>query len=629
MTLKELPFENQTFAEIIDNNLLYADKTKYIYDLLTSEEKKFFLARPYLFGKSLLISTLEEVFTGNRERFQGQWIDKSDYAFPKIPVISLNLSQDSGRLKIFRTALRNELTRVAEENDLRLEKGSNIDRFGELIQKMSKAYKSGVALLIDDYNAAILNVMDDKEIAWKIENDLSTLLETLERPEVSPHIHFILVTGITKFGTDFMRYGDSTIIDISLNQKYAGICGFTLDEFNLHFSSRMESTFENLKRSGQMMEHENLSNFKARIHTWYGGYRWGGDIRILNPYSILNFFRNNSFDNYWIQSARPKVMSEMIKHWPLDFLKLECGSFLDDDFSQKSYLYSARWSFLFHCGYLSIYDISENVIRYPFGNQKYVCDFYNFRSPNYEITSSLYKDVFSTVLNTQNFEELKSMGKVMSVALLEKDTDTVSQIFTKFFSRITYKHKPFEENNIYSLVQLILWGLFFSVKTERSKSKRRDMYFKLESEDYVVVEVNFVPKHTRIPTEEENQVLAELAMDKLNPSLIWSYQAEAVKAKLRSSSLKRIRSKSNVAWNDEDGKNELLAKKAKRILTKAKNDLILANLARKHLHENEIAVAILRSGIKPIDMESVIDSLLRPGAMEALKNIQDRKYRGD
>ncbi|MDR1487370.1 MAG: AAA family ATPase, partial [Deltaproteobacteria bacterium] len=95
MSLKGLPLGSQTFIEIIGQNLVYADKTKWIYDLLCSYKRSYFLSRPPRFGKTLLLQTLNEIFTGNRDIFKGLWISKSNYAFPKFQVLFLSLSMKS------------------------------------------------------------------------------------------------------------------------------------------------------------------------------------------------------------------------------------------------------------------------------------------------------------------------------------------------------------------------------------------------------------------------------------------------------------------------------------------------------------------------------------------------------
>ena len=73
---KKLPVGIQTFKDIIEDDYVYIDKTKYIYNLITSG-KVYFLSRPRRFGKSLLISTLKEIFDGNKEIFKDLWIYKT------------------------------------------------------------------------------------------------------------------------------------------------------------------------------------------------------------------------------------------------------------------------------------------------------------------------------------------------------------------------------------------------------------------------------------------------------------------------------------------------------------------------------------------------------------------------
>ncbi|MDR0622331.1 MAG: AAA family ATPase, partial [Deltaproteobacteria bacterium] len=89
---KRLPLGNQTFAKIIEENLLYADKTKFIHDLIQSSRNNYFLSRPRRFGKTLLLNTIKELFSGNSELFKDLWIGRSGYGFPKHPVLSLTMS---------------------------------------------------------------------------------------------------------------------------------------------------------------------------------------------------------------------------------------------------------------------------------------------------------------------------------------------------------------------------------------------------------------------------------------------------------------------------------------------------------------------------------------------------------
>jgi hypothetical protein len=115
-----------------------------------------------------------------------------------------------------------------------------------------------------------------------------------------------------------------------LKPDYAGICGFTLEEFGPLFEDRMEATLAGLKEAGEMGPSTGLPDLRKEIFDWYDGYNWGGATRVLNPYSILNFFAKNSFDDYWIASGRPGRLTAMIEARPMVFLpKLELR--LSDD----------------------------------------------------------------------------------------------------------------------------------------------------------------------------------------------------------------------------------------------------------------------------------------------------------
>ncbi len=60
--MQPLPIGIQTFRKLRQNGHLYVDKTPWIYRLIT-EGAVYFLSRPRRFGKSLLLSTLEELLT--------------------------------------------------------------------------------------------------------------------------------------------------------------------------------------------------------------------------------------------------------------------------------------------------------------------------------------------------------------------------------------------------------------------------------------------------------------------------------------------------------------------------------------------------------------------------------------
>jgi len=159
--MQKLPLGIQTFSEIRTEDYLYVDKTKYIYDLITSG-KVYFLSRPRRFGKSLLISTLEALFKGEKELFKDLWIyDK--WEFDNYPVIKLDfLGLDINSSDDLKEYLIRSLMRIAENYKIAIDKDTTYtDRFYELIIALSK--KNRVVILIDEYDKPIIDFIDSKE----------------------------------------------------------------------------------------------------------------------------------------------------------------------------------------------------------------------------------------------------------------------------------------------------------------------------------------------------------------------------------------------------------------------------------------------------------------------------------
>lgn len=91
--LKPVQASTYTFRSIIEGGFLYIDKTRYLYQLVKPGTGVYFMARPRRFGKSLMLSTLAEIFLGHRELFQGLWIDGSDYEWQPYPVLRFDFSR--------------------------------------------------------------------------------------------------------------------------------------------------------------------------------------------------------------------------------------------------------------------------------------------------------------------------------------------------------------------------------------------------------------------------------------------------------------------------------------------------------------------------------------------------------
>ncbi|MDR1872304.1 MAG: AAA family ATPase, partial [Deltaproteobacteria bacterium] len=165
MALKDLPTEDLPFTEIIDHNYLYADKTRYIYQLLLRQKGQFFLSRPRRFGKSLLLDTLRELFTGNRQRFEGLWIGQSDYDFKAYPTLFLTLSTiDSDSPSVLKDEILTKL-QDATPKGLKVLGKTPATYFGNLIKALHAEFKSKVAVLIDESDAPVTDNLANFKVA--------------------------------------------------------------------------------------------------------------------------------------------------------------------------------------------------------------------------------------------------------------------------------------------------------------------------------------------------------------------------------------------------------------------------------------------------------------------------------
>ncbi|MDR1655989.1 MAG: AAA family ATPase, partial [Deltaproteobacteria bacterium] len=273
MPPKLLPLNDPTFAEIRnpDKPLLYADKTQYIYELLRSNLKNFFLSRPRRFGKSLLLSTIKELFVGDPKIFEGLWIagEEVHYVFPRHPVLHLSLSVSSTSSERLEANIIANLSDIAKKSNLDVMGDSPDIYFGRLIKALYESTNSKVVILVDEYDAPVTRMMEDQKIAKSNAKVLHDFFAILKAPDVVPCIHFTMVTGITRYALTSMDSGANHLNDISLNPKYGGICGFLRDELVPLFADRLETTLSELKIKGIMKPSDGQKQLIDKIHFWY------------------------------------------------------------------------------------------------------------------------------------------------------------------------------------------------------------------------------------------------------------------------------------------------------------------------------------------------------------------------
>lgn len=450
--MKNLPVGVQSFKDMIERDYLYVDKTKEIHQLFADGGKYYFLSRPRRFGKSLLVSTLKELFSGNKSLFEGLWIhDKIDWKpHPVIHLDFLGLTYET------REELIDTLGYLIKENARRhrveLDEKTYDKQFRELVIKLSE--QGRVAVLVDEYDKPIIDFIHREDTARENRDILRNFYSSLKG--LDQYLEFVFLTGVSRFSRVSVFSGLNNLRDITLSGQYATLTGYTEEELLHCFDDRLErfSQKKNLERE-QLVE---------RIREWYNGYSWDGVNFVYNPHSILNFFQEEQFDNYWFSSATPSFLIRQIRDYRTPIEKLE--NYEADKSIFESYDVDKMnvVSLLFQTGYLTLKRIKEISLT----NRLYY-----FSYPNVEVKESFLKHLLSEFSGTLNDQ----VGGVL-LRLTERfntgDLAGAIEIITSLFASIPYDIFVKDREGYYhSIIYLVLALLGINVQVEVETSKGR------------------------------------------------------------------------------------------------------------------------------------------------------------
>ncbi|MDR1039829.1 MAG: AAA family ATPase [Deltaproteobacteria bacterium] len=263
--MKKLSLIGPSFRKIILENYLYADKTKYIHEMIENYDSCF-LSRPRRFGKTLLLDTIGELFKGDRELSKGLWIDsKSGYSFKKHPVLRLSMgkyTEISSKEDLVK-GIMFDLSQSAKEEGLKISAPNTGQMLEQLLKGISGKHGVGAVVLIDEYDAPVTRHIADQTLASDNRDVLHDFYAALK--ENYEHVRFSMVTGITRFALTSMDSGSNNFVDISLSPEFSGICGFTTPEFLKLFRDRFEETLKKLKYAGRIGQKAGLKDLKRKI----------------------------------------------------------------------------------------------------------------------------------------------------------------------------------------------------------------------------------------------------------------------------------------------------------------------------------------------------------------------------
>jgi len=409
---KKLPIGIQSFRKIIEGNYIYVDKTRFIHRLVT-EGQLYFLSRPRRFGKSVLISTLEALFRGERELFEGCYIiDHWDWQ-PR-PVIRLDLlGIDSFRLENLEARINSKLERQANDNGLRLPEGDSAERLSHLIESL--AQEKRVVVLIDEYDKPILDHIDDPEVRTRNQKFLASFYGVLKSLE--DKLEFVMLTGVSKF-TRVSVFSDlNNLNDITLHPQYGSITGYTEEDLDNTFAAFLEDGIDGLRGIA----------LREKIRLWYNGYSWNGTTRVYNPVSLLNLFDQRRFAAYWFSTGTPKFLIDLFRRQQLEASEL--GSLEISELSLEGFAPDKvdLVSMLFQTGYLTI----KKRLDTPLGST------YQMGFPNREVEQSFLTHILASYASGDPGHLGVKMWK-LGKHLANRDLDSFCEGLCGLFASIPY-----------------------------------------------------------------------------------------------------------------------------------------------------------------------------------------------
>ena len=418
MARKLYPIGIQTFERIRKEDKFYVDKTEYIYRMTHTDGTYFFLSRPRRFGKSLLVSTFQSYFEGKKELFEGLAIEKLEKEWNEYPVLHFDLSKGKHMEK---EQLNRYLLDVIEKQEARFDcKSNKIDvniRLDDLINAVYQKTGKQVVVLIDEYDAPLLDVAHEKEKLDELRNTMRNFYSPLKGNESM--LRFVFMTGITKFSQLSIFSELNNIKNVSMDEPYAGICGITKEELLTQMSDDIDALAGHLELSREETIQELKDHYDGYHFTW-------PSPDVFNPYSLLNCFAKQEMDDYWFGSGTPTYLINMMRKY--EFLPADLGEAIEvgkKDFDAPTETMTTIVPLLYQSGYVTIkgYDKPTKL--------------YLLALPNQEIRVGLYGSLLPHYLTDKSAKANTTIAK-MSVLVKKGDMNAAFCLLNDFLETVPY-----------------------------------------------------------------------------------------------------------------------------------------------------------------------------------------------
>ena len=461
------PIGRQTFSTLIEGGYVYVDKTDLVYNL--AQKDICFLCRPRRFGKSLLISTLESYFKGEKDLFKGLKIEELEKEWKQYPVFHVDFAQGGYEVEgNLQKEIDNRLTQW--EHQLGIEK--NIDklgsRFSEIIAEAHRQTGQKAVVLIDEYDKPLLDVlMESME-----QENRAVLKEFYGTFKVADeHLRFVLLTGVTKFSQVSVFSGFNQPEDISMKSDFDALCGITKDELVSYFDEEIGKMADELECTKEEMYYY--------LKRQYDGYHFSEKmIDVFNPYSVLNALNDRKLDDYWFATGTPTYLMRLLDRGKTNMQEIVSGKYDKNYFMDYKADTEDPLAMIYQSGYLTIKGYDK--IR-----KQYQLDYPNDEVRNGFITL-LANDYCGRRNDTKNL--VLDINDMLRQCRLDDMRDALSGFFASIPYNANYQERAWSYESHYHYTFYLIFRLLscYSTFTEKANSRgRADMV--VETNDYVYI----------------------------------------------------------------------------------------------------------------------------------------------
>ena len=374
------PIGIQNFGKLRREGYAYVDKTPLMWKMV-SEGSYYFLSRPRRFGKSLMLSTLEAFFSGERELFEGLYADSVDWDWQPYPIMHLDLNTEKydtkealeDKLALFVSNFEKTYGRNPDEKSL----GA---RFEGVIQRVAGSHGRQVVILVDEYDKPLLQAIGNEPLQTEYRNTLKAFYGALK--SCDRYIKFAFLTGVTKFGKVSVFSDLNNLIDISMLPQYSNVCGITEQELRDHFDDGVAG----LAAANDMTKDECYE----RLRLDYDGYRFNEYTKegVYNPFSVLNTLDSGVFRDYWFETGTPSFLVYQLKKTQYPLANITREELSADTLNSIDIMDQNPLPLLYQSGYLTLkgYDREFDTYRLGFPNREVEQGFFRYLLPFYTPT---------------------------------------------------------------------------------------------------------------------------------------------------------------------------------------------------------------------------------------------------